>query len=148
MPPSTIRLLARVSRTALSTALRKRRRRSNFTTNQVTTLDVALLTMSCTWTQADFAKAPAARLLFPAVAMTDTPATQAGKDKILANIVYLHEQAVEPASHDHRCRSAAHVRVVRGRVQRSRYRARTADDLPAERRQRSRVTWDARGRGL
>ena len=30
-------------------------------------------------------------MLFPAVAMTDTPATQAGKDKILANIVYLHE---------------------------------------------------------
>ena len=64
---------------------------TNFTTNQVTTLDVALLTSSCTWTQADFAKAPAARLLFPAVTMTDTPATQAGKDKILANIVYLHE---------------------------------------------------------
>ena len=64
---------------------------TNFTTNQVTTLDVALLTSSCTWTQADFAKAPAARLLFPAVAMTDTPATQAGKDKILANIVWLHE---------------------------------------------------------
>ena len=64
---------------------------TNFTTNQVTTLDVALLTMSCTWTQADFAKAPAARLLYPTVAMTDTPATQAGKDKILTNIVYLHE---------------------------------------------------------
>ena len=64
---------------------------TNFTTNQVTTLDVALLTSSCTWTQADFAKAPAARLLLPAVAMTDTPATQVGKDKILANIVYLHE---------------------------------------------------------
>lgn len=64
----------------------------DFTTNQVTTLDGALLTNSCTWTSADFAKAPAARLLFPAVTMTDTPASQAGKDKILANVVYLHEQ--------------------------------------------------------
>ena len=64
----------------------------DFTTNQVTTLDVALLTMSCQWTAADFAKAPAARLLFPLVTMTDTPATQAGKDKILANIVHLHDK--------------------------------------------------------
>lgn len=64
----------------------------DFTTNQVTTLDNALLTNSCTWTAADFAKAPAARLLFPAVTMTDTPATQAGKDKILANIVWLHDK--------------------------------------------------------
>lgn len=71
--------------------LQQKTPQTNFTTNQVTTLDVALLTSSCTWTQADFAKAPAARLLFPAVTMTDTPATQAGKDKILTNIVYLQE---------------------------------------------------------
>jgi len=64
----------------------------DFTTNQVTTLDVALLTMSCTWTQADFAKAPGARLLLPLVTMTDTPATQAGKDKIVANIAHLHDK--------------------------------------------------------
>ena len=64
---------------------------TDFTTNQVTTLDGALLRNSCRWTAEDFAKAPAARLLFSNVTMTDTPATQAGKDKVLANIVYLHE---------------------------------------------------------
>ena len=38
---------------------------TDFTTNQVTTLDAALLTMSCTWTAADFAKAPGSTLAVP-----------------------------------------------------------------------------------
>ena len=64
----------------------------SFTSNQTTSSDSAYLSSSCRWTNADFAKAPATRLLFPQVTMTDTPANKAGSDKILANIVYLHEQ--------------------------------------------------------
>ena len=58
----------------------------------MTTLDVALLTMSLHVDGSRLCGTPAARLLLPLVAMTDTPATQAGKDKILANIVWLHDK--------------------------------------------------------
>jgi len=71
--------------------LQQKTPQTDFTTNQVTTLDGALLRNSCRWTAEDFAKAPAARLLFANLTMTDTPATQAGKDRILANIAYLHD---------------------------------------------------------
>ena len=42
---------------------------------------------ACRWVAADFAKTLQTRLLFPRLAMTDTPANQAGTDKIQATIV-------------------------------------------------------------
>ncbi len=56
------------------------------------TIDGAAVQNACRWVAADFAKPVADRLLFPLVTMTDTPATQAGTDKILANIVFLFDK--------------------------------------------------------
>ncbi|HVE88288.1 MAG TPA: hypothetical protein VNA44_01200 [Burkholderiaceae bacterium] len=61
----------------------------DFTSSQVSVSDGAAVRNVCRWTNADFAKAPAARLLFPSVTMTDTPANKAGSDKIQENLVYL-----------------------------------------------------------
>ena len=130
--PSTTRLLARVWRSAALTPI-PQNPQVDFTTNQVTTLDVALLTMSL---HVDGSRLyGCARLLFPLVAMTDTPATQAGKDKILANIVWLHDKLWNER-----------VTTTDAEVQRTyqlfesvyndRATARTPDDLPTERRQR------------
>ena len=64
---------------------------THFTSSQVSAIDGAALQNACRWVAADFAKPTATRLLFPAVTMADTPATQAGTDKILANIVYMFD---------------------------------------------------------
>jgi hypothetical protein len=42
--------------------------------------------------QADLAKPVADRLLLPMVTLADTPTTQAGTDKILANIVFMFDK--------------------------------------------------------
>jgi hypothetical protein len=49
----------------------------------------ATATRSCSFTQNDFNKTQATRLLFPKVALTDTPATAAGQAAIQENLVYL-----------------------------------------------------------
>ncbi len=65
--------------------------RSNaYTMVQASTMDTIALTMSCGWTQADFGRAQADRLLFPRVSMNDTPGTAQGLAAITANAQYLH----------------------------------------------------------
>ncbi len=46
---------------------------------------------SCSITKADFDKPVASRLLFPAVALTDTPDSASGQAAILANVRHLHK---------------------------------------------------------
>jgi hypothetical protein len=46
---------------------------------------------SCSITKADFDKPSASRLLFPLVALTDTPASASGQAAILENIRFLHK---------------------------------------------------------
>lgn len=67
-------------------------RATNYTSNQISVIDGMVSRMSVPWTMGDFAKTPATRLLFPMVTLADTPATQAGSEKILANIKYMHKQ--------------------------------------------------------
>ncbi|HKO69073.1 MAG TPA: hypothetical protein VJU53_14835 [Burkholderiaceae bacterium] len=64
---------------------------THFTSSQVSAIDGAAVQNACRWVAADFAKPVTTRLLFREVAMTDTPANQAGTDKILANIVYMFD---------------------------------------------------------
>lgn len=64
----------------------------HFTSSQVSAVDGAAVQNACRWVAADFAKPVANRLLFPFVTMADTPATQAGTDKILANIVFMFDK--------------------------------------------------------
>ena len=64
----------------------------NFTSSQVAALDGAAVQNACRWVQADLAKPVADRLLLPMVTLADTPATQAGTDKILANIVFMFDK--------------------------------------------------------
>lgn len=56
---------------------------------QTIALDRLVATRSCSFAQNDFNKTQATRLLFPNVALTDTPATAAGQAAIQANIQYL-----------------------------------------------------------
>jgi hypothetical protein len=65
-------------------------RANAYTMVQASTMDTIALTMSCGWTQADFARAQADRLLFPRVTLTDTPATPQGLAAITANAQHLH----------------------------------------------------------
>ena len=64
----------------------------NFTSSQVAALDGAAVQNACRWLQADLAKPVADRLLLPMVTLADTPTTQAGTDKILANIVFMFDK--------------------------------------------------------
>ena len=61
------------------------------TTLQSITMERLTSVRSCTFAMGDFNKAVADRLLFPAVALTDTPATAAGLEAITQNIRFLHK---------------------------------------------------------
>ncbi len=65
-------------------------RANAYTMVQASTMDTIALTMSCGWTQADFGRVQADRLLFPRVSMNDTPGTAAGLAAITANAQHLH----------------------------------------------------------
>jgi hypothetical protein len=64
----------------------------NFTSSQVTASDGFAVQNACRWVAADFAKPVATRLLFGSLTMADTPANQAGSDKIQATIVDLFDK--------------------------------------------------------
>ncbi|MFO1219510.1 MAG: hypothetical protein U1E89_14175 [Burkholderiaceae bacterium] len=66
-------------------------RAQSHTMMQTVTIDRLVATQSCNYTKADFDKPAASRLLFPQVALTDTPATTAGLAAITANVRYLHK---------------------------------------------------------
>jgi mono/diheme cytochrome c family protein len=66
-------------------------RAKSYTMLQAVTIDRLASTRSCALAQADFARPAGSRLLFPAVALTDTPATTAGRDAIVANVRHLHK---------------------------------------------------------
>jgi hypothetical protein len=61
------------------------------TTLQSITMERLASVRSCGIAMADFNKAAADRLLFPLVALTDTPDTAAGRDAITKNIRLLHK---------------------------------------------------------
>lgn len=65
-------------------------RANAYTMVQASTMDTIALTMSCGWTQTDFGRAQADRLLFPRVTMNDVPGTPQGQAAIVANAQYLH----------------------------------------------------------
>jgi len=58
---------------------------------QTVSIDRLVAVRSCTFTKADFDKPMATRLLFPSVALTDTPDSGAGLTAIKANVRYLHK---------------------------------------------------------
>jgi hypothetical protein len=66
-------------------------RANEHTTMQTATLDRLASVRSCVLTRDDFVKPVASRLLFPSVALTDTPSSPAGQQAILNNIVHLHK---------------------------------------------------------
>lgn len=66
-------------------------RAKSYTMLQAVTIDRLASTRSCALAQADFGRAAASRLLFPSVTLNDTPATQAGRDAIVANARHLHK---------------------------------------------------------
>jgi hypothetical protein len=66
-------------------------RANEHTTMQTATLDRLASVRGCQLTQADFNRPVATRLLFPNVALTDTPATAAGLQAITNNVVHLHK---------------------------------------------------------
>ena len=104
----------------------------HFTSSQVSAIDGAAVQNACRWVAADFAKPVADRLLFPLVTMADTPATQAGTDKILANIVYMFDKLWNQRVTTTDAGSAAHVQAAGRHLQRSRHRVATAAELPVE----------------
>ncbi len=65
------------------------KRAQEHTMMQTAVLDRLVATRSCTFTQNDFNKTQATRLLFTKVNLTDTPATAAGQAAIKDNLVYL-----------------------------------------------------------
>lgn len=66
-------------------------RAKDYTMMQTTTMDRVAASRSCAITQTDFGKAVASRLLFPRVALTQTPATVGGPEAIVDNIRHLHK---------------------------------------------------------
>jgi hypothetical protein len=64
----------------------------NFTSGQVTAIDGFAVQNACRWVAADFAKTVPNRLLFGGLTMADTPATQAGRDRIQATIADLFDK--------------------------------------------------------
>ncbi len=71
--------------------LARNNRAINYTSNQISVIDGMISRQAVPWTQADFARTPATRLLFPMVTLADTPATPAGSERILANIKHMHK---------------------------------------------------------
>jgi hypothetical protein len=69
----------------------RQQRAQSHTMMQTITIDRMVAVRSCNFAQADFAKATTDRLLFPMVAMADTPATAAGLANITANVRHLHK---------------------------------------------------------
>jgi hypothetical protein len=67
------------------------KRAQSHTMMQTITADRMVAVRSCTFAQNDFGKAATDRLLFPLVAMADTPATAAGLANITANVRHLHK---------------------------------------------------------
>jgi hypothetical protein len=67
------------------------KRQQEHTMMQSIAIDRAVATRSCSFTQNDFSKTQATRLLFPMVTLNDTPATPAGSVAIQANIQHLHK---------------------------------------------------------
>jgi hypothetical protein len=65
-------------------------RAKSHTMMQTIIIDRMLAVRSCTFTRNDFDKPMGSRLLFPVVALTDTPATTAGNNAIVENIRHLH----------------------------------------------------------
>ncbi len=66
-------------------------RAKSHTMMQSISIDRLVAVRSCSFAQTDFNKPVADRLLFPAVALADTPATTAGLDAITANVRHLHK---------------------------------------------------------
>jgi hypothetical protein len=66
-------------------------RAKSHTMMQSISIDRLVAVRSCTFTQADFNKPVADRLLFPAVALADTPANAAGLEAITQNVRHLHK---------------------------------------------------------
>ena len=66
-------------------------RAKSHTMMQSISIDRLVAVRSCTFAQADFNKPVADRLLFPAVAMADTPAAPAGLEAITQNVRHLHK---------------------------------------------------------
>lgn len=66
-------------------------RAKSHTMMQSISIDRLVAVRSCTFTQADFNKPVADRLLFPAVALADTPAAPAGLEAITQNVRHLHK---------------------------------------------------------
>ncbi|MBL8340506.1 MAG: DUF1588 domain-containing protein [Rubrivivax sp.] len=67
------------------------KRAQSHTMMQTITVDRMVAVRSCTFAQNDFNKPVTDRLLFPGVAMADTPATAAGLANITANVRHLHK---------------------------------------------------------
>ena len=67
------------------------KRPQEFTMLQNIAMDRVVALRSCGFTMNDFNKTAATRLLFPNVALNDTPGTAAGAVAIQANIKYLHK---------------------------------------------------------
>ena len=66
-------------------------RAQEHTMMQSIAIDRLVATRSCSFTQNDFNKTQATRLLFPKVTLADTPATPAGATAIQDNIKHLHK---------------------------------------------------------
>ena len=71
--------------------INRTKRGQEHTMMQSIAIDRLVATRSCSFTQNDFNKTQSTRLLFPAVALTDTPASAAGQAAIQANIKHLHK---------------------------------------------------------
>lgn len=71
--------------------INRTKRAQEHTMMQSIAIDRLVATRSCSFTQNDFNKTQSTRLLFPAVALTDTPASSAGQAAIQANIKHLHK---------------------------------------------------------
>ena len=67
------------------------KRAQEHTMMQSIAIDRLVATRSCSFTQNDFNKTQATRLLFPKVTLADTPATTTGATAIQDNIKYLHK---------------------------------------------------------
>ena len=71
--------------------INRMKRAQEHTMMQSIAIDRLVATRSCSFTQNDFNKTQASRLLFPKVNLADTPATAAGATAIQDNIKYLHK---------------------------------------------------------
>ena len=106
---------------------------THFTSSQVSAIDGAAVQNACRWVAADFAKAVPNRLLFGGLSMTDTPANQAGKDRILATIVDLFDKLWNQRVTTSDAEVQRMYTLLSRRLRRSRHRVTKAADLPAER---------------